>query len=426
LTVDRGGHITFFNNQAETITGFNRGDVLGKSCSMIFGKTASQDLLLLNETIADGRARSTTEGEIKTRDGQAIPMRANYMALKNEDGRIVGGLATVADLSLKYQFNSEIKGRYTFYDMVGKDPAIQKIFEIVPVVASSDATILIEGPTGTGKDVLAKVIHNASRRSKKSLVKVNCAALPDNLLESEMFGYVKGAFTGAEKDKPGRFQEADGGTIFLDEIGDLPLSLQAKLLRVLEDKEFYPLGSRKTTKVDVRIISATNQNLGQLVAEKRFREDLFYRLNVMRLDLPPLKERRGDIPLLISHILKRLCATRDTMVEKFSNDAMEVLLNYDYPGNVRELENIIEHALIVCQDKIIERIHLPLSLQDGISSPLPAEEKRPFDREIEFSEKTLILDTLRKYNWNKGRTASALDINRTTLWRKIKKYNISY
>jgi PAS domain S-box-containing protein len=426
LTVDRGGHITFFNNRSETITGFNRGDVLGKSCSMIFGKTSSHDLLLLNETIADGRARSTAEGEIKTRDGQAIPMRANYMALKNEDGRIVGGLATIADLSLKYQFNSEIKGRYTFYDMVGKDPAIQKIFEIVPVVASSDATILIEGPTGTGKDVLAKVIHNASQRSKKPLVKVNCAALPDNLLESEMFGYVKGAFTGAEKDKPGRFQEADGGSIFLDEIGDLPLSLQAKLLRVLEDKEFYSLGSRKTTKVDVRIISATNQNLEQLVAEKRFREDLFYRLNVMRLDLPLLKERRGDIPLLISHILKRLCATRDTIVEKFSNDAMEVLLNYDYPGNVRELENIIEHALIVCQDKIIDRNHLPLSLQSGISSPLPQEEKRPFDREIEFSEKTLIFDTLRKYNWNKGKTASALDINRSTLWRKMKKYNISY
>jgi PAS domain S-box-containing protein len=426
LTVDRGGHVTFFNNRAETITGFNRGDVLGKPCSLIFGKTASHDMLLFNETIADAQARSSTAGEIQTREGQAIPMRANYMALKNEDGRIVGGLATISDLSLKYQFNSEIKGRYTFYDMVGKDPAIQKIFEIVPVVASSDATILIEGPTGTGKDVLAKVIHNASTRSKKPLVKVNCAALPDNLLESEMFGYVKGAFTGAETDKPGRFQEADGGSIFLDEIGDLPLSLQAKLLRVLEDKEFYPLGSRKTTKVDVRIISATNQNLAQLVAEKRFREDLFYRLNVMRLDLPPLKNRRGDIPLLISHILKRLCATRDTMVEKFSNDAMEVLLNYDYPGSVRELENIIEHALIVCQEKIIERNHLPLSLQDGIASPLPEEEKRPFDREIEFSEKTLILDTLRKYNWNKGKTAAALDINRSTLWRKMKKYNISY
>jgi PAS domain S-box-containing protein len=426
LTVDRGGHITFFNNRAESMSGFNRGEVLGKSCTMIFGEAPSHDMLLFDETIADGQARASTEGEIKTIEGQAVPMRANYMALKNEDGRIVGGLATISDLSLKYQFNSEIKGRYTFYDMVGKDPAIQKIFDIVPVVASSDATILIEGPTGTGKDVLAKVIHNTSMRSKKPLVKVNCAALPDNLLESEMFGYVKGAFTGAEKDKPGRFQEADGGTIFLDEIGDLPLSLQAKLLRVLEDKEFYPLGSRKTTKVDVRIISATNQNLDRLVRERRFREDLFYRLNVMRLDLPPLKDRKGDIPLLISHILKRLCAIRDTMVEKFSYDAMEVLLNYDYPGNVRELENIIEHALIVCQDKIIERNHLPLSLQAGISVPLPEEERRPFDKEIEFSEKSFILDMLRKNNWNKGQTAAALNMNRTTLWRKMKKYNISY
>ena len=426
LTVDRGGHITFFNNRAETMSGFNRGEVLGKSCTLIFGEASGPDMMLFNETIADGRARASVEGELKTREGQALPIRANYMALKNEDGRIVGGLATLSDLSLKYHFNSEIKGRYTFYDMVGKDPAIQKIFEIVPVVASSDATILIEGPTGTGKDVLAKVIHNASARSKKPLVKVNCAALPDNLLESEMFGYLKGAFTGADKDKPGRFQEADGGTIFLDEIGDLPLSLQAKLLRVLEDKEFYPLGSRKTTKVDVRIISATNQNLDGLVREKRFREDLFYRLNVMRLDLPPLKDRKGDIPLLISHILKRLCAIRDTMVEKFSNDAMEVLLNYEYPGNVRELENIIEHALIVCQDKIIERNHLPLSLQAGISAPLPQEETRPFDKEIEFSEKSFILDVLRKNNWNKGQTAAALNMNRTTLWRKMKKYNISY
>jgi PAS domain S-box-containing protein len=424
LTVDRGGHITFFNNRAESITGFNRGDVLGKSCTMIFGDTSSHNMLLFNETIADGQARASTEGEIKTREDQVVPIRANYMALKNEDGRIVGGLATISDLSLKYQFDSEIKGRYTFYDMVGKDPAIQKIFDIVPVVASSDATILIEGPTGTGKDVLAKVIHHASLRSKQPLVKVNCAALPDNLLESEMFGYVKGAFTGAESDKPGRFQEADGGTIFLDEIGDLPLSLQAKLLRVLEDKEFYPLGSRKTTKVDVRIISASNQNLGRLVRERQFREDLYYRLNVMRLDLPPLIERKSDIPILISHILKRLCAIRDTIVEKFSYDAMEVLLNYDYPGNIRELENIIEHALIVCQDKIIERHHLPLSLQAGAPVTWPQEDRRPFDQELELSEKSYILDMLRKNNWNKGQTAAALNMNRTTLWRKMKKFNL--
>jgi PAS domain S-box-containing protein len=364
LTVDRGGHVTLFNSTAESITGFTRADVLGKSCSKLFGKASSQDLLQFKETIADGRPRSSADGAIKSRQGQLIPMRANYMALKNESGSIVGGLATISDLSLKYQFNSEIRGRYTFYDMVGKDPAIQKIFEIVPVVASSDATILIEGPTGTGKDILAKVIHNVSPRAARPLVKVNCAALPDNLLESEMFGYVQGAFTGAEKDKPGRFQEADGGTLFLDEIGDLPLGLQAKLLRVLEDKEFYPLG-------------------------------------------------------------KRMCATRDTRVDKIANDAMEVLLNYDYPGNIRELENIIEHALIVCRDKVIEHRHLPLALQGNTVTPLPATEKRTIEKDVEFIEKTLILDTLRKHNWNKGQTAAVLEINRTTLWRKMKKYGLN-
>jgi transcriptional regulator with PAS, ATPase and Fis domain len=308
--------------------------------------------------------------------------------------------------------------------MVGKAPAIQKIFEIIPVVASSDATILIEGPTGTGKDLLAKVIHNVSKRAEKPMVKVNCAALPDNLLESEMFGYAKGAFTGAETDKPGRFQEADGGTIFLDEIGDLPLTLQAKLLRVLEDREFYPLGSRKTTKVDVRIISATNQNLGKLVRKKRFREDLYYRLNVMRLELPPLKDRKSDLPLLISHILKRMSATRDVPIDDIANDAMEVLLNYDYPGNIRELENILEHALIVCRANIIERSHLPLKFQPAGTSPIPAEANRTIESEIELSQKSLILETLQKHNWNKGKTAAALNINRTTLWRKMKKFGL--
>jgi len=426
LTVDCGGYITFFNKMAEIITGYGRSDVLGKSSNSIFGKDSRQDVALLTKTIADGKARSSEDGEIRTRQGQAIPIRANYMALKNEEGRIVGGLATISDLSLLYQLDSAIRDRYTFYDMVGRDPVMQKIFETIPVVASSDATVLIEGPTGTGKDVLAKVIHNASLRSNKPLVKVNCAALPDTLLESEMFGYVKGAFTGAEKDKPGRFQEADGGTIFLDEIGDLPLSLQAKLLRVLEDKEFYPLGSRKTTKVDIRIITATNQRLAQLVKEKRFREDLYYRLNVMRFELPPLEDRKGDIPLLISYILKSLCARRDTQAEKLSEDAMEVLLNYDYPGNIRELENIIEHALIVCQAKIIERKHLPVSFQKMTDYHEGIEENfRDLDQEIKSSEKKAILAMLKKHHWDRTKTARALNINRTTLWRKMKKYSIS-
>jgi PAS domain S-box-containing protein len=426
LTVDCGGHITFFNTTVESLTGYKREKVLGKSCSRIFGETPSDVIALLTETMTDGKTCSDNDSNIVTREGQMIPIRANYMALKNEEGRIVGGLVTISDLSLVHQLNSVIKDRYTFYDMVGRDPAMQKIFEIIPVIAASEATVLIEGPTGTGKDILAKVIHHASNRSKKPLVKVNCAALPDNLLESEMFGYAKGAFTGAEKDKPGRFQEANGGTIFLDEIGDLPLSLQAKLLRVIEDREFYPLGSRKTTKVDVRIISATNQGLGRLVKAKEFREDLFYRLNVMRLELPALVDRKGDIPLLISHILKRHSATRAEPVDKISEDAMEVLLNHDYPGNVRELENIIEHALIICQENMIERKHLPLNLQEKRTHhTLSGEEELDLEKEVGASENDMIREMLKKYGWNRGKTAQALNIDRTTLWRKMKKYNIS-
>jgi len=309
--------------------------------------------------------------------------------------------------------------------MVGKDPAMQRVFEIVPVVSASDATVLIEGPTGTGKDLLAKVIHNAGGRAEKPFVKVNCAALPDNLLESEMFGYVKGAFTGAGRDKPGRFQEASGGSIFLDEIGDLPFSLQAKLLRVLEDKEFYPLGGRKTTRVDVRIIAATNQGLRRLVVEKKFREDLFYRLNVIRLDLPPLKSRRGDIPLLVDHIMKRLITLRSTRVKRMSEEALAILLNYDYPGNIRELENILEHALIICREEVIEPKHLPLFIQEERASTPPKG-----GREFEtlpplLHEKQRILEALKRNEGHRGRTAQELRMDRTTLWRKMKRHGIS-
>jgi two-component system response regulator HydG len=426
FTVTRGGHITFFNTQAESISGFDRKEVLGKPCSLILGEGSEDGFSLLKKSIKDEKPRSNRKGVLTTRDGHSIPIRANYMALRNEQGRVVGGLATIQDLSLLYQLNRAITNRYTFADMVGKSPSIQKIFDILPVVSDSEATVLIEGPTGTGKDLLAKVIHNASKRAKKPMVKVNCAALPDNLLESEMFGYVKGAFTGADRDKPGRFQEADKGTIFLDEIGDLPLSLQAKLLRVLEDREFYPLGSRKTTKVDVRIIAATNQDLEKLVEANRFREDLFYRLNVIRLELPPLKERKDDIPLLIDHIMKRLSAVKETRVSKISEDAMEALLNYDYPGSIRELENVLEHALTICQEKVIERRHLPLSLQKAVSTKGPpeatVEDSEAFSQ---YSEKVRIVEMLKRHNWHRGKTAQELNMDRTTLWRKIKKYHLS-
>jgi len=426
FTANRGGHITFFNNEAERISGYSRRELLGKHCTEIFEEDAMQDIYQLKESIDDGCTRSSHHGKIITKDGESIPVRANYMALKNEKGTIVGGLATLYDLTLVHQLNQAISGRYTFHDMVGKDPAMQQIFEKISVVAETDATIIIEGATGTGKDLLAKVIHSTSKRSNNPFVKVNCAALPDNLLESEMFGYVKGAFTGADRDKPGRFSEADGGTIFLDEIGDLPLSLQAKLLRVLEDKEFYPLGSRRIKKVDIRIICATNRGLERLVEKRLFREDLFYRLNVFRIELPALKDRRIDLPILIRHILRRLCTAGDNRIPKISEDGMALLLKFDYPGNVRELENILEHALIICRNDVIQPKHLPDYIQnqylsskpEKVSSLLPESDSDPTERQQ-------ILLMLRQNNWHRIKTAQALKMDRTTLWRKMKQHGIS-
>ena len=423
LTVDRGNHISFFNTGAEKITGFSRAQLLGKSCTKVFGPRFGKVFQQAPDLLEDDNGHLRVETDLTTREGQRLPVRANYVPLKNEEGTVVGGLTTIADLSLQYHYRSAIQERYTFYDMVGRHPEMQKIFEIIPVIASSDATVLIEGPTGTGKDLLAKIIHNASKRAGRKLIKVNCASLPDNLLESEMFGYVKGAFTGADRDKPGRFQLADGGSIFLDEIGDLPLALQAKLLRVIEDREFYPLGSRQTTQVDVRIISATNQNLKQLVEEKKFREDLYYRLNVMRLELPALKERKSDLPLLIEHILKRICTTKHASISRIDEAAMEVLLNYDYPGNVRELENILEHALIICRGDTIEKKHFPLWLLKNEACDAADGSGTGGVRRV-WDEKERIIDALRRYRWNKSQTARALDMDRSTLWRKMKKYQI--
>lgn len=425
FTVNRGGYITFFNKEAEKMSGYNRHHVLGKSYTVIFEEHESGDSNLMKKSVTNGSSRSSRHVSMTTRNGESVPVRMNYMALKNEKENIVGGLATFHDLTLVHQLNQAMQDRYTFHDMIGKSPVMQKIFEKVSVVAETDATVLVEGSTGTGKDILAKVIHSSSRRSQLPFIKVNCAAIPDNLLESEMFGYVKGAFTGAVRDKPGRFNEADRGTIFLDEIGDLSIPLQAKLLRVLEDKEFYPLGSRHTQKVDVRIISATNRNLKHLVKKQLFREDLYYRLNLFRFILPDLRERRTDLPLLIRHILRRLCAVNDNRLVEISKSAMEVLLKLDYPGNVRELENIIEHALIICSDNVIQIKHFPDYVQDPPAITAVEESSTTSNNfDSDNSEYHKIRQMLHRYSGHRIKTAKALGMSRITLWRKMKKYGL--
>jgi len=307
-------------------------------------------------------------------------------------------------------------GYFGCADIITRSKRLQQILKLVPVIARSDCSVLVCGETGTGKDLLAKVIHNEGRRAGP-FVKVNCAALPENLLESELFGYKRGAFTGADYDKPGRFQLADRGTIFLDEIGEMPLSLQAKLLMVLDEKEFYPLGGRRLIKVDARVVAATNRDLREQVRAGRFREDLFHRLNVMSIELPPLRERREDIPLLIKHFIGRLNEQEGRVLEGVSEQALAMLLHHDYPGNVRELYNWLNHASILCQEEAyIGPQHLSsysgtlrLSRQGASSA----------------SEEEKIRGALEATHWNRGEAARRLGMDRSTLWRKMKRHGIA-
>lgn len=421
FTFNRGGLLTFFNTAAERISGYSRDEVLGQPYAKVFESKASNKACLPEGAMAANDIKRFHCGRLMDKYGGTIPIRVNYMALKNEKGASIGGLVTFQDMTILHQVNQTIHRRFTFRDMIGKSPLMQRLFDMIPMVAASDAAVLIEGPTGTGKDLLAKIIHSESSRKDQNWVKINCAAVPENLLESEFFGYVKGAFTGAQRDKPGRFQTANGGTVFLDEIGDLPLALQAKLLRVLEDKEFYPLGGIKTQKVDVRIISATNRNLENLLKAGQFREDLFYRLNVVRLELPALAKRREDLPLLIRFVLRKISAMRAMPPPLISQEAMQILLNYIYPGNVREMENIIEHAMILCRQNTIEAYHLPDYLR---SEKFPLTSDTAVENHTLSDEIKVIETALEKYNGHRRRTAEALGMDRTTLWRKMKRYGL--
>ncbi|HEX15679.1 MAG TPA: AAA family ATPase, partial [Deltaproteobacteria bacterium] len=329
---------------------------------------------------------------------------------------IIGGVETFRDLSALKELQDEVREKYTFGDIVTRNPRMLEILKVLPEVAVSDATVLIQGESGTGKELFARAIHDLSPRKDGPLVKVNCAAVPETLLESELFGYVKGAFTDAKRDKPGRFKLAEGGTIFLDEIGDMPLALQAKLLRVLESKEYEPLGATKTERADVRVVAATNRDLERMVKEGQFREDLYYRLNVFKIALPPLRERSEDIPLLVEHFIAKLNRKTGKDIQGLNEEAMRLLLDHPWPGNVRELENVLEHAFILCKDRWIRPEHLPEYLRKG-DTVISGGSLRQMERE-------LIERTLKSCQGNISHAARQLGIHRTTLWRKLKKYNL--
>ena len=419
FTVDRSFVLTSFNRAAERITGFSREDAIGQRCFHVFRAGVCQTSCFLRQTMASGQNLTGIELTILDRHNREKLISISTAPLRDRRGRIVGGVETFRDISEVDRLRREVKHQYRLDDMVSKNHLMQEIFSVLPDLAASDASVLIRGDTGTGKEVLAHSIHRLSPRGDGPLVKVNCAALPDTLLESELFGHVAGAFTDAKRDRAGRFARADGGTIFLDEIGDISPAMQVRLLQVVQEKRFEPVGSSKPVQVDIRILSSTHRDLETLVAAGDFRRDLYYRLNVVPIALPSLRERPEDIPLLIEHFLEKYRALTGKPIRSVDPGVLSVCLEHDFPGNIRELEHAVEHAFVLCRDETIRVEHLPLSLRRRVMEQAPAPPASLKDREREA-----VADALRRNGYNKIATARELGLSRTTLWRKMKALGI--
>ena len=420
FTVDPDWRITTFNQAAEKITGVSREQAIGSPCCDVFRANICETDCPLRKTMHSGEPAVNATGHIVNQDGQRVPIRISTALLRDDTGEIIGGVETFQDLTQVEKLQKELQSRYTFEDIVGRSPAMMHLFDLLPHVADSSSTVLIEGPSGTGKELFARAIHNLSPRKRKPFIAVNCAALPDTLLESELFGHKAGAFTDAKRDKLGRFALAEGGTIFLDEIGDISPAMQVRLLRVLQERIVEPLGSVKPTPIDVRVIAATNKNLASLVREETFREDLYYRIRVVHLELPGLEKRREDIPLLIDYLIAKFNQLQDKHIAGVSDLVLAQLMDHDYPGNVRELENIIEQAFVLCRGGMIELNHLPPELRPtsdrGISDGQPMS--------LDAIEKLFITETLQRRKGNRKLAAGDLGINASTLYRKIKTLGI--
>jgi PAS domain S-box-containing protein len=422
FTVDREWRITSFNKAAQIITGVPHDEAIGRQCCDVFRASICENACALRQTLRTLRPIVNKAVYIIDAKGRQIPISISTAILREASGNIVGGVETFRDLSLVEDLRKEIEGRYTFDDIIGRSPAMQSLFDLLPVVADSDSTVLIRGASGTGKELVARAIHNLSPRKRKRFVAINCGALPDTLLESELFGHKAGAFTDARRDKPGRFAIADGGTILLDEVGDISPAMQVRLLRVLQERVYEPLGSVDPVAVDVRVITATHHDLAALVQKGIFREDLYYRINVFRVDLPALRDRREDIPLLINHFISRFNRIQNKNVAGVSDEVLNVLMRCDFPGNARELENAIEHAFVLCRSGLIELRHLPQEILG--CSGLSAMDVGP-GASLKSIEAVCIAEALRRHEGSRKAAAEELGIHPTTLRRKIKNLGIT-
>ena len=419
FTVDLEWKITSFNRAAEKITGIPRKKAIGQPCLEVFKTNVCKTDCILQRTLKYNKPVFNIPVYMIRSDSKRIPIAVNATILRNHTGAIIGGVETFRDLSNLAKLRRSFRKYHSFENMLSKNQKMLEIFSTLELIADSNCTVLIEGATGTGKELLAKALHNNSPHKNGPFVPVNCGALPDTLIESELFGYKAGAFTDAKTDKPGRFERAQNGTIFLDEIGDIPRALQVRLLRVLENKSYDPLGAVKPSKTNARVVVASHHSLDKMVEDKMFRKDLYFRVNVMKLTLPELAERKEDIPLLVDHFLENLNREKGKKVLGLSQEAMTALMFYDWPGNIRELENAVKHAFILCKKELIGLRHLPDKILVEINATFANR-----DTTLKEIEKTAILEALRKNNWKKLQTAKELGINKNTLHRKIVRYGI--
>jgi PAS domain S-box-containing protein len=420
FTINHNWEITSFNRAAVEITGISRKEAIGRHCWEVFRSSMCQQDCALKKTMEKGKPFINSSGYIISSEKKKIPVTVSTALLIDKNGEVLGGVETFRDHSIVEELRKELSVRFRIDDIISNSESMKTILQILPQVAESDSSVLIEGETGTGKELLARAIHNVSLRKNKPFIAINCGAMPDSLLESELFGYKKGAFTHAVKDKPGKFALANGGSIFLDEIGDTSPAFQVSLLRVLQEHEFTPLGALKKEKTNVRIIAASNKCLSELTANEQFRKDLYYRINVIKFILPPLRQRKEDIPLLVDRFIRKLNIRMGKFIHGVDSEVLHTLMSLNYPGNIRELENIIEHAFVLCNEGNINLKHLPNFSDSIVPSALPE-----VDDPVKLASIKKIYDALIRNNFNRNAAAKDLGIHKSTLFRQIKKLGMN-
>ena len=434
FTMDNNGKITSWNRSMTRITGYSPDEAIGRSCSLLqcsrcFGVNCPTNIQQCG--VLDSGIKEAKECHLQHKNGLDIPVIKHAGAVKDDDGEILGVVETVTDLTELNQTRRKAEEAlrklaeiHRLDNIFGKSKKMRDVFDVVKAAAKSDATIIIQGESGTGKELIAGAIHYHSRRKNHPLITVNCSALPENLLESELFGHIKGAYTGATHTRQGRFEESDGGTIFLDEIGELTPYTQVKLLRVLQEHEIERLGESVKRKVDIRVVAATNRNLLDMVQSSEFREDLYYRLNVFPIYLPPLRERPEDIPLLVNHFITSMNRRTGKKIMDTSRQVLKTFLNYNWPGNVRELENAIEHAFVLCGRDRIEIQDIPRNLQEQTPPSMRKQSRSLAGKSRPKIQKDQLIELLKECDWSKAEAARRLGVSHTAIWKYMKKWEI--